>query len=58
MPLAVVTFRWAPMVDNTPYLEYGLYARKRDAVKAARSIAEIRGATHADACKVYYRIER
>lgn len=58
MPLANITFRWAPLVDNVPYLEYGLYKHKRDAVKTARDIADIRGLTHASACKVYYRVSK
>jgi len=55
---AVLTYRWAPVVDNVPHLEYGLWKHKVRAVRAAQEIVSIRtGGTHASAVRVYYRID-
>ena len=55
---SVLTYRWAPVVDNVAHLEYGLWKHKLHAVRAAQEIVSIRtGGTHASAVKIYYRID-
>lgn len=60
MPKANIGYRWVPAVNNLPHLEYGLYERKSDAVKAARDIAAIRYQANvpATALKVHYKVMR